>query len=244
VSRDLDVESLLGAYALDALDERERAEVERELVDHPSWAAEARRLRDAFDEVLEAQGSSFEPPTALWMRIAAELTEPARSPRTTSGDPTSRTTAAPPPVVPLGARRGGRSRPGPRQSRWLGAAAAVAILLAAAAGLVGGRVTSSHSTSHQTTLAAADGSARARLVVDDTGAAELVPADLPVLDGGRTYQLWQLDGPQAISLGLIGDGALTARLTIGGAPHHLALSVEPPGGSVAPTMAVAAGELA
>lgn len=53
------------------------------------------------------------------------------------------------------------------------------------------------------------------------------------LEPGRTYQLWSLAGGQPLSLGVFGpDGLLSAPLPSG---TTVAVTVEPPGGSVLPT---------
>jgi anti-sigma-K factor RskA len=86
------------------------------------------------------------------------------------------------------------------------------------------------------TLTSGDGDQAARLVVDgDTG--YLLVDDLPVLPEGETYQLWKLGGPAPVSMGTVGDGeASVAAVGVPAGTSQLAISVEPAGGSVAPTI--------
>ena len=95
------------------------------------------------------------------------------------------------------------------------------------------------------TLATPDGAAVARVVVTDTGTGYFLADDLPTLEEGRTYQLWQLDGAQPISLGTVGNG--TTPITSVAVPADtttMAVSAEVAGGAVAPTpdQIIASGE--
>jgi anti-sigma-K factor RskA len=66
---------------------------------------------------------------------------------------------------------------------------------------------------------------------------------LSPLPEGREYQLWSLDGDEATSLGMLGDGSGTAVAVRPVAPNasaHLAISEEPEGGNSSPTGAIVA----
>ena len=64
----------------------------------------------------------------------------------------------------------------------------------------------------------------------------VMEVDLPPLPAGRVYQAWRIDGGSPVSLGLVettsGSVAMVGDLSGASA---VALSVEPAGGSVAPT---------
>jgi Anti-sigma-K factor rskA len=175
-----------------------------------------------------------------------------------------------PPTEPAG--RAGRRRPGapeagPRHlarrrrpwERIAGLVAAAMVLVAAALGIgyvLGDRGEQQPDLAQQAdeaidagdpvaTLATPDGAAVARVVVTDTGTGYFLADDLPTLEEGRTYQLWQLDGAQPISLGTVGNG--TTAVTSVAVPEGtttMAVSAEAAGGAVAPTpdQIIASGE--
>jgi anti-sigma-K factor RskA len=97
------------------------------------------------------------------------------------------------------------------------------------------------------TLETPDGAAVARVVVAEDGEGYFLADDLPALDPGRIYQLWQLDGEQPVSLGLVGDGT-TRAVSVGELEGitTMAVSAEVAGGAVAPTpdQIVASGQIA
>jgi anti-sigma-K factor RskA len=89
-------------------------------------------------------------------------------------------------------------------------------------------------------LADAHGAGVARVVGNDDGDV-LVLEKLPPLAAQREYQLWSVDGPRPVSLGLLGDGHdEVVPLNLPGAATKLAISDEPDGGSIAPTGPVVA----
>jgi anti-sigma-K factor RskA len=245
---------LLGAYGLDAVDGEERTELEEHLETCPRCRAELDSLR----EVAAAIGNSVEPlPDGLWSHIAARL-------------PERREDEEPPPMPGLtsegrapfrGATRG-RRRPKRALVTTVGAiavaAAAVAVVLAI--GLVRADNTASnlrsaragpsstvtaalHAPGHRLiTLDSGSHAALAQVVVVPSGQGYLVSSKLPALSDGRTYQLWAVEGKQPISLGLLGTSPRQAAFTMAGTtpPTHLAITAEPPGGSVLPTSPIVA----
>jgi anti-sigma-K factor RskA len=145
-----------------------------------------------------------------------------------------------------------RSDPG-RTRRFVLAGLGVAAALVLVVGLVG--LLRPDQTSDLNDLAAAalrdadgnvaqlsgDAGEAARVVVDD-GTAFVFVDDLPTLPEGQEYQVWKVGGPAPVSLGMVGDGS--APVAALGAPADLvdvAISVEPAGGSVAPSEVVATG---
>jgi anti-sigma-K factor RskA len=89
-------------------------------------------------------------------------------------------------------------------------------------------------------LADAHGADVARVVANDDGDV-LVLEKLPALATQREYQLWSVDGPRPVSLGLLGDGHdEVVPLGLPASTTKLAISDEPEGGSIAPTGPVVA----
>lgn len=84
------------------------------------------------------------------------------------------------------------------------------------------------------TLANAAGQPVARVAVDEDGA-YLVLDGLDDLPEGRAYQLWALDGPAPVSLGMLGrDGTNTVAFRLPPTITELAISVAPTAGDPAP----------
>lgn len=140
-----ELDLLLGAYALDALDDDERAAVDE-------WLARSPNARREADELCETASllaqSAEEPPGDLWARIEGRLGDPG-DPR----DPGDPGVGDVPPlrmpgaVVDLDARRSAAhaTPPPDRGSRWdrrrslVGVAAAVALAVAVSVGVIVGR---------------------------------------------------------------------------------------------------------
>jgi anti-sigma-K factor RskA len=231
-----DVHALSGAYALDAVDDLERAAVERHLRDCPTCAAEVRELRDTVARL--ADDVAISPPPNL---RAAVLGAVARTPQVRpSGPDRSQTTAV------------------TRWRRW--AVAAVAAGVVAVGVGIGTWSVSEHRVHDADARLAAeqrraaaveqvlsapdarfvhtagrDGGTVTVVVSHTRNAAVAVLTDMPALSGDRTYQLWKLDeGGGATSAGLLpADGArplgdIADTDTIG-------VSVERKGGATQPT---------
>jgi anti-sigma factor RsiW len=241
-----EVSDLLGAYALDAVDGEERAQVEQHLDECPRCRAEL----DSMREVAGALGTTVEPlPEGLWSNIASRLPE-----RLEANDP--------PPMPRLGRDRpasvsGHASRRRRRRGRVAVASlGAVAVAAAAAAvvlgiGLVHANNRADNLAMQPSTAAAAlatpghkvvnlrDGKHMlvARFVVVPDGRGYLLSSYLPPATSGATYQLWGIVAKKPISLGLLGPDPKKATFTMAGTsrPATLAISEEPSGGSVAPT---------
>lgn len=228
-----ELQELLGAYALDAVDPHEVAIVEAHLAECPSCQSQVAAHRET-----AARLGNFgaEAPAELWDRIAAGLTVAP---------------AAPPPsnVVRLSKRRG------------LGApiAALVAAAAIAAVALLG--VSTLHLQSrvdalrdevgrgglqqaaaaavlnpHHTTLrlTSADGRLNAEVVTVGGREAYLVGSNLTPVDSDRTYQLWGVVGGRPVSLGLLGSHPELAAFQIDPAVTRLMVTAEPAGGHPTP----------
>jgi hypothetical protein len=218
-----ELEELLGAYALGAVDDDERAQLEAYVVEHPAAAEELEHLQDA----------------AVWLAV--------------SGAPASRdlwdkiSAATKPEPVPLRLPDRGRSSAAkswftPR--RVLALAAALVVVVAVGIGVVVSR----DDSASQSDLAAAivkaqfspdarrihlesssgDGRAEAVMLRDGTG--YLVSADLPKLADDRTYQLWGVDGSTVVSLGVLGPKLGPSPFKFVGNPESLAITDEVAGG--------------
>jgi anti-sigma-K factor RskA len=242
---------LLGAYALDAVDGDELAELEAHLETCPRCRAELDSMRD----VAAAMGNSVEPPPeGLWSQIALRLPErqedeePPPMPRLTPDAGSPFRSPAPQGAAP------------PRRRAMFTTVAAVAVAAAAVAVVFGiGLVRADDKVTNLQSAQAAPSAAataalstpghrvisldasthgeQARVVVLPSGQGYLLSSTLPALDKGRTYQLWAIEGNQPISLGLLGSAPGHAAFTMAGStrPSHLSITAEPAGGSVFPT---------
>ena len=254
---------LLGAYALDAVDDDELTELEEHLASCPRCRAELDGLREAAG----ALGNAVESPTdELWGRIADGLGDHAEA----SEEPPSMpelTIGAPSEPSPFRAPSSIRTRRTRSNTLLLGAvavaASAVAVVLGiglvrsqdnvdnlrhsvaqerAAASRTPGEIALHTPGHHMVSLVNAGHVEVASFVVLPGGRGYLVSSTLPALPSGQTYQLWEVGGPAPISLGLLGASPHGSTFTIAGAPStvKLALTAEPSGGTVAPTGAIVA----
>jgi anti-sigma factor RsiW len=251
VVRDLnhsEIMDLLGAYALDAVDDDERQAIER----HLDNCAQCRREVAEHREVAGMLASGWLPaPEGLWDRIAGSLEEPPpplRMPSEAEGPaeapPASGPPPTPPPVVSLDERRGRRSRSG------LGrAAAAVAIAASVAVvGVVGVSTLVEDKPDDVTELAAAaadrpgarkvemrspDGTRSVEAVVLPDGTGYVVDDNLPELPPDRTYQLWAVVGASKISVGVLGPSVEPLAFRAAADASALAITTERAGGVVA-----------
>ena len=216
-----DVDDLLGAYALDALDPDERDAVELHLRDCPRCRAEVADFRET--AALLAYGGAEAPP-GVWEKIQASLEE--APPRLELAR-----------VVPI--------KRSPRWQQILVANAAVLLIVAAlsviavrrdgttpsdsrdefAAALVDPDATNVH-------LAAASGQGSADLVLLD-GQAYLYRNSLPPLGDDETYQLWGQQGETKVSLGVLGSKPGKLALAAGATYEAIAITAEKKPGVVA-----------
>ncbi|HZP28648.1 MAG TPA: anti-sigma factor [Acidimicrobiia bacterium] len=250
---DQEMEDLLAAYAIDAVDDDERALVERYLATHPDAAAEVQSFRHAAAFLAYTGGPV---PDGVWDSLAPALADRRRRVEAAAG------------VVPLPSRRP-QSEPmpdsptvrGARRGRWLAAAAVAAIVAAGAAVAVvvadsgsgpsrydelaaAARAARREPGAREVTLASSEGTALAHVVLLRDGRAYL-SSDLPALEAGRTYQLWALrDGEQPRSLGVIGRDPRVVAFEIRGGASGIAVTDEVAGGvTVTHNAPVAAGTI-
>lgn len=243
-----DVHALSGAYALDALTPDEAAAFEQHLESCEPCRTEVRSLREATGALADVVSET--PPERLRGSVLAAIGEVRPLPPV--GEPTPAPTVRSDPdgaevvALPDRARR--------RAPRWLVAAAAALALLAGAATFravqldrelqsvvaAGDDVTRVLTAPDATTGAARSSTGgRAAVVASSSlGEAVLVTDGLPPAPAGSTYQIWYLHGTGTpTSAGFVPAGersavALQGDLT---GATGIGVTVEPAGGSAAPT---------
>jgi anti-sigma-K factor RskA len=209
---------LTPGYALDALDENERAEYEAHLATCEQCRDELARMQDTVGTLAYAVRSP-EPPPELRNRIVAQ----ARAER---GN-----------VVPF--------RPRHRLTYALGAVAAAAAVVALAIGLWASSLSDDLDQQRSVVAILADPQARqvpmeggeGRVVVTDSGDAALVTS-VPAAPSGKTYEVWVFEGETPRPAGTFeGEAAHdVVRLTRPVPPGAMiAVTVEADGGVDAPT---------
>ncbi len=222
-----DIEELLGAYALDAVDDDERRIVDAYLATNPRARAEVDQHREI--ATLFAFGGT-DAPEGLWDRIVSSLDEleveaPSPGPELAK-------------VLP--ARRPERRR------WWLGALAAAALVAVVALSIAlvrkddGSPTLASAYTeakadpANKTVLLTTNGTTRATAVIEPSGRAFLDSTSLPALTDDRTYQLWGVvEGERApVSLGVLGPNPQLTMFGVGGPLQALAITEEKAGGVV------------
>ncbi|MFG1884040.1 anti-sigma factor domain-containing protein [Micromonospora sp. NPDC049102] len=238
-----DIHTLAGAYALNAVDEFERATFERHLAECESCRLEVAELREtvarlADDTVVEGM------PPALRERT---LTQVARTPQV-------RTAAA------------GDSVRG-QAGRWrrLTAAAAAVVLVAGGASAATWAVTNDRISDER---ASSDQARQIAVVLDAPdarvferslqpgGAATVVVSrerdrgvvllrDLPEAGPGRIYELWLIRGSEPRKVGRLAEGVRESTMVVGPVAEagSFGVSNEPLGGSVTPTRILGTVEL-
>ena len=238
-----DVHTLTGAYVLDALSPEEKTGFELHLDSCHDCATDVAELAEAVARLGVA--AEHKVPPRLKMAVLTRVAETRQLPPLVEG---SAHLAAPLPAV---TDQVSELRPRKRFGRRSLLAAAAAVL-AVAAGL--GVAVDQHrdvvaARQDNAELVRVLGQSDARTVhqqVSGGGQATVVASrradavvvvlrGLPELPSGRTYQLWLIKGAGARSAGLA--GADQTKLVRGlGDAATIGLTVEPAGGSVAPTM--------
>lgn len=200
-----EIAELLGAYALDAVDDAERAEIESHLSVCARCRAEVEEHREVATLLAFRGGPA---PDGVWQRIAGALDEAPPKLRLATVDATP------------------RARP---SRRWLRSVATIAAAAAAAAIVVflgvqardGDQLAEIEEAlrdplaqAFEAALAApdsqlfelrsADGQLAVPVAVTGDGTGYMRATGLPELDPGRTYQLWGAAGDELVSLGVLG----------------------------------------
>lgn len=235
-----EIQELLGAYALDAVDADEAAAVEAHLQTCPRCAAEVADHR----EVAAMMAYSGAPaPEGVWTKIVEALEEPPPEMNLPISAPGGERPAAP--VTDLSTRRGLR--------QWIPMTAVAAALLVI--GLVAGAVfvgdgdgdapqeqaistlddlareaLNDPSSTRVELAAPGNGSTTATAAVEADGSGYLIGTSLPALDESQTYQLWGLRGDEKISLGVLGRRPGVVAFHLDDGLDALAVTAEVAGG--------------
>jgi anti-sigma factor RsiW len=240
-----EVQELLGAYALDAVDPEVAAIVEDHLRSCARCAQEVAEHHEVAGLLANSGGAA---PSGLWQSIADRLGET----RPPSWEQLARgldVPADPTPSVPVDGSAAVEGSPSPepgasrrrrrmvRSALVVAAAAivAVAVVLGVQVGDLHHQLDQARSTSltqaEQAALAApttrqirltppsATGepaTTEVTVVLTRSGAGFVVTHQLPALSSGRTYQLWAVTGEQKISLGLLGSDPGIAPFSVAG----------------------------
>jgi anti-sigma-K factor RskA len=247
-----ELDSLLGAYALDALDDTDRARVDAYLRSNAAARAEVDEMRETAASLALLPSVPTDTPPEMWERIADSIAADREQDAPAAGGDE------------LAARRARRTR-----VAWTGAAAvaaAIAIVVLAAqvsslnrrldrqqvgptamaaafdraAGMPGAR---------EVGLQSESGATLARVVLLPDGAGYLRGDDLAPLPASKTYQLWAVTGspaqPTVVSAGVLGPDPSALGFHASGPVRAFAVTVEQAGGVVASTQKpVARGALA
>jgi anti-sigma factor RsiW len=268
-----EIQELLGAYALDAVDKETAALVEQHLAECVRCSVEVAQHHEVAGLLANSGGAS---PASLWDGIASQLDgsvppawEGLAGKLETGGDrvidPVGESLPADAGVVPITTRtrRGQWAR---RAAAVVGAAAAVlALVLGLQVHHLDNQVTAlqsqpSLSSAEQAALRAPStmvvalrgsgaGPSPARavtVVLTKSGTGFVEAGGLSALPKDRTYQLWGIIGGQTISLGLLGPSPGVIPFSVAGdvAVNAFAITAEHGGGVVHSTnQPVVAGEV-
>jgi Anti-sigma-K factor rskA len=229
---DPELDALLGAYALDAVEPDERARVDEYLAANPLARSEVDELRESAASLALAPVDDLSAPAELWDRISSRLADEPRV--LTTLEPRTR-------------------RLSPRVLTGLAAVAAVVIVVLAVQVIVlRARDTNSpgdlavafdraakQTGAREVALAPANGAEVARIVLLADGTGYLKNDRMEPLPPDRTYQLWALSGtgrqPVAISAGVLGPSPRTVGFHTSGAVRGFGLTVEKTPGVVSST---------
>lgn len=256
--RERELVELLGAYALDAVDDSERAEIDEYLERSPRARAE---VAEYLEVAAFLGGAPGEAPASIWTRIdsmlpaADSIDDDCSGPLPKSAPMLRHVDAS---VVSLTQRR---------STKWwlatlVAAAAAVAVVALGISNVRQDRLIKDYKSE---LAASRDGAQRindllaasgtkvaslhnesgqplARVILASTGEGYLVDSGLPRLNSDHTYQLWGVQNGVVLSLGVMGNSNQPIALAARGSWSKLVLTEESSPGVVVSTQpAVAAG---
>jgi anti-sigma-K factor RskA len=223
-----ELDALLGAYALDALDDDERARVEAYLSENPQARHEVDELRESAASLALIPVDDPQAPPELWDRIESQINAEPRA------------------FTPLRAK--------PKRTVSAGLFATVAVAASIAIVLLGVGIVVHRNGSNAGNLAAAFDKAQqapgartvslastqhadaARVVVLPDGSGYLQNNAMQPLPAGQVYQLWAI-GPNGtpVSIGVLGGNPSTAAFHASPDVKTLGITVERSPGVVVPT---------
>jgi hypothetical protein len=225
-----EIAELLPAYALNAVDDDERAAIEAHLASHPEDNEAVAELQVTASMLAHTGGP---PPDGVWERLESIIATTPQPER-----------IVPPTVLrPRTAASPERSRPD-RRWQWLAAAAAVVALVFGGLWLVerGGDDGGTADTAALAATAATAPGSRHVTLADPQGGNELATAvvtsdgtgyltsELPPAPAGHTYQLWGITRTGTISLGVLGRDPGTIAFKAAAPTASLAITTEIAGG--------------
>jgi anti-sigma factor RsiW len=240
------IEELLGAFALDAVEGPERDAVEAHLAGCPRCRAEVAGYRET--AAMLAHGGA-RAPEGIWAQIAGALDEP-------------------PPELDMGRilpfEKQGEKTEAEKRPRWarrsvsLRAASAAVALAAAVTAVLGVQVgrqderlnridavlrkeaiqraaaaAMADPSAEEVRLASVDGHLSVRLVRQSDGTGFVLADSLAALPSNRTYQLWAVRDDAKISLGVLGNQPGVSPFRIAGPVQAYAITEEVAGGVAA-----------
>ena len=245
-----EIHGLSGAYAVDAVDDVERAQFEAHVAGCDECRAEVASLRAAAGEL--ALLTVTAPPPSLRASVLREISSVRPLPPEVRSEeapaPELVTLSTPSAPASLESKRAERARRAPLP-QWLAGVAAAAVL--ATGGLMWhpwspdtGTV---RLTATQQVLQANDAQRFEKKVGDATATivrspglkkAVIVTANMPAPPDGKVYELWLQQGTEMVRAGLMPAGEANTVLLDGDAATAagVGITVEPAGGSDTPTL--------
>lgn len=234
---DRDDDGLLELYVLDMLSDAERTEVENMLLRDPQARDRVRELRSV-SAMLAFDLEPTQPSAGLRSRIL----DAARS---DVGDRVPDPTSAPAPIS-LAERRDARATSSRGGGRWMPWAVAAMLAVALVGSLAWNAALRSQLDERVVTdayaivaIGPAEGTDGEVLVVENQDSALVALSNLPALESGQVYQVWLIDdGDPVPNVTFQPNVAGAASIAVPGnvaAYRTLAITVEPSGGSTAPT---------
>ncbi len=233
----IELQELVAAYAIDALETDEVDAVEQHLTTCPKCRAELQDHRDTAGFLSYAGADA---PAGLWEQIAGQLdAETADQAR----------------IFPFAMPKENKAKSVTRWRTSLLAAAAALVLTAGVGSMLirqNDRINeieprnisqlaeqlASRSSSKVVGLRSADGTITADAVLGSNGTAYLLHTNMPKLNDDQTYQLWGIKfGQDPVSLKLLGSSPTVVGFSTKFELDQLAITVEPAGGSPSPSQA-------
>jgi anti-sigma-K factor RskA len=233
----------LELYVLNLLDDDETAAIEQRIADEPAVRERVRELRGAAS-LLALDLEPIEPSPALKDRILAAARADLDSSSPEPGTPASMPAAepAPPPVSIADVRR---SR---GMVQWIPWSVAAVLAIALIGSLLWNASLRSDLDERSTAIAhavqtsgTASGASGEVVVLDSDGVALLTLSDLPALEPGKVYQVWLIadaDSAPQPNVTFMPTNQGFANVAVAGSVGDygiLAVTIEPNGGSTAPT---------